>query len=331
MYALAPMSASLGPRPSHAKPAVYALLLVTVLWGLTFVWMKQAVSASESALGSAKHLGSCWFIALRFGLAAVFMLPVRACWRGWSPAVWRGAFALGAILFAGFLLQMYGLENVSPAVSAFLTSLYVIFTALLVLGLTRRPPTIWLVVGVALATLGGAYISGPPHLTFGRGEWLTVGCAIAFAVHILLTDRVTKRLDALPITLLSFVVVVCAAALTLGIELSRLDDRASTLEELRELTLRRDFFVPLVCSSLFATSLALTLMNLFQKRLDPIRAAILYALEPVWASLFAWAWGWGQVDGWLLLGGSALLLGNLVAEIGPLLRSRRALPHASAE
>jgi len=62
--------------------------------------------------------------------------------------------------------------------------------------------------------------------------------------------------------------------------------------------------------------LALTLMNLFQRALDPVRAAIVYALEPVWTTLVAWALGMGQPGGWLLVGGSALIAGNLIAEWG---------------
>ena len=57
-------------------------------------------------------------------------------------------------------------------------------------------------------------------------------------------------------------------------------------------------------------------MNLFQRDLDPVRAAIVYALEPVWTTLIAWGFGMGAPSGWLLAGGGALLAGNLVAELG---------------
>ncbi len=302
-------------------PAVLALLAVTFMWGLTFVWMKQATNASGRLLGDASLLGSTWFIALRFALAALFLVPFPQCWRDWNKDVWKGATLLGGILLAGFLLQMAGLEGVSPAVSAFLTSLYVVFTALLVTIRTRRRPTIWLLGGVAMATLGGAYIGGPPRLTFGTAEWLTVGCAFLFAVHILLTDALTKRHAAMPITLLSFVVVAIGAGITLAMQLARAEQ--GTFSILRTLTIERDFLVPLLCSSLFATTLALTLMNVYQRRLDPIRAAILYALEPVWAALVALQLGMGSMNRWLLLGGSALLLGNLIAEIGPAWGARK--------
>jgi drug/metabolite transporter (DMT)-like permease len=284
--------------------------------------MKQAVQTAESFLGPAgTRAGNTWFIALRFGLAALLLLPFRASRSDLGPAVWRGGLFLGAILLGGFLLQMAGLEGVSPAVSAFLTSLYVLFTALLVSARRRSRPSLWLGLGVIMATLGGAYIGGPPQLSFGLAEWLTVGCAFLFAIHILVTDALTKRHSPMSITLTSFVIVALGAVPILWLQMRQ--DAGPSFERLLDLAQQRGFLVPLLCSTVFATALALSLMNLYQRALDPIRAAILYALEPVWAALIAWALGLGAWNLWLLLGGSALLAGNLVAELGPLWQAQR--------
>jgi drug/metabolite transporter (DMT)-like permease len=61
---------------------------------------------------------------------------------------------------------------------------------------------------------------------------------------------------------------------------------------------------------------ALTLMNVYQRELDPVRAAILYALEPIWTTLIAAALGLGFPSYWLWIGGGALVAGNLIAELG---------------
>ena len=65
-------------------------------------------------------------------------------------------------------------------------------------------------------------------------------------------------------------------------------------------------------------------MNVFQRELDPVRAAILYAIEPVWAALIAIALGLGEADRWLWIGGLALLGGNLIAELGSIARGKTA-------
>ena len=66
-------------------------------------------------------------------------------------------------------------------------------------------------------------------------------------------------------------------------------------------------------SAVLATSVAIALMNRWQKELPPVRAAILYALEPVWAALFAVALGRADATKWLWIGGVCLIVGNLVA------------------
>jgi drug/metabolite transporter (DMT)-like permease len=303
--------------------AVAALVFVTVLWGWTFVWMGQAVGASERRLGSAGLVaGVGLFMTLRFGLAALLMLAIPAVRSGWTRGTWIGGLWLGVPLLAGFLLQMFGLSGVSPAVSAFLTSLYVLFTAVMTSVRERRAPHAGLLVGATLATTGAAFIGGPPQLTFGAAEWLTVGCAVVFAVHILVTDHWTRRERPMPVTFASFVVVALGAAATLAIGVRALEGEA--WDALAGLCADPEFLQPLLWSSVLATVLALSMMNLFQRDLDPVRAAIVYAIEPVWAALVGIAYGTDRPTPWLYFGGAALLAGNLTAELLPLLTRRRA-------
>jgi drug/metabolite transporter (DMT)-like permease len=288
--------------------------------------MKQAMLASDALLGARGSVaGVGLFLSVRFGLAALVLAVAVKSARAIGPREWAGGFVLGGLLFAGFLMQMLamsGADGVTPAVSAFLTSLYVVFTALLTTALTRRGVGLPLVAGCVLATFGAGWIHGPPHLEFHRPEWLTVACAFVFAVHILATDRVTRSTAPMPVTLASFVWVALGSGVTLAFGLA--GDGAPSLAETAALLRTVDFALPLVLSSLFATVLAISLMNLFQRELEPVRAAILYALEPVWAACLAITAGMDAADGWLLVGGGALLAGNIISELGPLLARRRA-------
>jgi drug/metabolite transporter (DMT)-like permease len=300
---------------SRRARAILALLAVTILWGCTFVWMKQSLNAAGRVLGRSGGTSVVsLYVAIRFALAAVVLALWPRARRGLDRGAWRGGGVLGAILFAGFLLQMLGLENVSPPVSAFLTSLYVVFAALLSAWLHRARPHLPFLLGVALATLGAGFIEGPPHLTFGPAEWLTIASAFIFAIHILATDRITKAHVPLSVTLAMF---VCTAALAIAaLPLAMTRAGAPSVAEMTALLRDAGFALPLLLASFFATVLALTLMNQFQRELDPVRAAILFALEPIWTTLIAMLAGFGRPGFWLWIGGSALVAGNLIAEWG---------------
>lgn len=323
------MSALAPPTPAQrTRRAVLALIAVTIIWGWTFIWMKQAVQAGEATLGAGAGSTTIGvFMLLRFAFASlVLLLFVPAARRGLDRTAVTGGAAVGGALLVGFFLQMFGLEGVTPAVSAFLTSLYVVFTALVTAALERKAVGLALLLGTLLATFGAGFIGGPPQLTFGRGEWLTVASAFAFALQILATDRFTRRAGAMPVTLVAFLVITIGSAIFCAWSATRGDGPSA--DALRALLAHRGFWIPLLCTSLLGSVIAISLMNLFQRELDPVRAAILYALEPVWAAAFSIMLGLSIADRWLWIGGGALLSGNLIAELGPLLARRRAASRA---
>ena len=304
------------PSARRAWLALGALSVVTVIWGITFSWMKEAQDAARVTLGAGHSTETvALYMGLRFGLAALVLGLLPRARAKCAAAAWRGGFLLGALLYAGFLVQMLGLEEITPAVSAFLTSLYVLFTAAITAWNARARPGLALLVGALLATLGAGLIRGRPQIDLHLGELLTVVSAVIFAVHILATDKVTRSSDALAATLTTFVWVALFSALTIGA--TRLLGAGSDAQHLQQLMSSRAWLEPLVLGALFATVIALSLMNLFQKQIDPLRAAIVYAVEPIWALVFGVWRGHDVLSSWLWVGGGLLLAGNLVAELGP--------------
>ena len=149
--------------------ALFALFVITVIWGWTFVWMKQGIVAGEARFGAAGRTATIGlYMTLRFGLAALILpLVSPAARRGIDLEVWKGGLVIGGLLLTGFLFQMFGLQEVSPAVSAFLTSLYVLFTVFLI---DRRPPPYLPHIGLVLV---GALLSDPGsriHLRAARSS-----------------------------------------------------------------------------------------------------------------------------------------------------------------
>src|SRR5438045_4822299 len=132
-------------------PALLALVLVTAVWGVTFVQVKDAVAIYPLFA----------FLAVRFGIASCTLLgPGWARLRTLGREGALGAVLAGALLGGGYVLQTAGLERTSVSSTGFITGMYVVLTPLLALALSRARigPAAW--VGVALATAGLALLAG---------------------------------------------------------------------------------------------------------------------------------------------------------------------------
>ena len=122
--------------------AIIALLAVTLVWGATFIWMKQALDAldeEKEMLGTNGVVSS--LVLARFAIAAAMMLIFfrRARTSLTDRQIWLDGLVLGSLMFVAYLTQMIGLDEIDPSVSAFLTSLYVVFTAVISSIINLRP------------------------------------------------------------------------------------------------------------------------------------------------------------------------------------------------
>ena len=158
--------------------AELALIFNTLIWGATFIVVKDALADASPLL----------FLALRFGLATLVLLVIfRRAWGGprkVRPAL-RAGVICGGFLFTGYALQTFGLRLTSAPKSAFLTGLSTAMVPLFAaLVYQVRPRALELVgVGVALSGMGLMTLEGGA-LSIGTGDLLTIGCAVAFAAHI---------------------------------------------------------------------------------------------------------------------------------------------------
>ena len=199
------------------RKAIYSLLVVTLVWGATFIWMKQALDNLESEkIEFGKNGVVAALLVARFAIASVVILVFfpKARKALTSKILWLDGLLLGSLMFLAYFTQMVGLDDIDPSVSAFLTSLYVIFTAIITTILARKKPTRILIAGVLLATFGAGFIEGPPHVSWGVGEILTVFCAVLFSLHIIFTQRITLLRDPIGISTTSFIVVTICSIIT---------------------------------------------------------------------------------------------------------------------
>lgn len=301
-------AAALPPAPPPALTADPAtrlradgvLALITVFWGVTFVVVKDALADGDPFT----------FLALRFLVGALALTAVvRGALLG--RAVWRRGVPLGVLLFLGFALQTVGLTRTTPSRSAFLTGLYVVIVPLLSVVLFRRVPRVASLVGVGLAAAGlwgltGASAGG---LGLGLGEVLTLGCAVAYALHIQLTERWAPREGAMALVGAQLWVVALLSAACLPFAGVRV-------------TFTPGFVGAVLVCGLLASALAISLQTWAQARTTAVRAVLLYSLEPVFAAGYSVALGHERLGAREWAGGTLIVLGVLVAELGGMLWAR---------
>ena len=273
-----------------------ALLLATVgfLWGSTFLVMQRAIETAEPVP----------FLGARFLIAAAALAPLALRRPSGGGEVRLGILA-GLVLASAYLLQTFGLRSTTTSTSAFVTYLLVVIVPVMVGVVDRTWPGRRLVLGVALAVGGLWLLSGSGGDAFDLGEVLTIGCAFAFAAHLVVVGRTTGRLDPVRFTFVQILTagVVCAVP---GLWLGGYDLGAGA-------------WVAALFTGVLATSVAFLCMVSGQRTVPSSRAALILLIEPVSAAILGVATG--EELGWRGLAGAGLILAAiLTVEVLPLLR-----------
>lgn len=284
--------------PGARRRADVALVVAAFFFGTTFLVVQDAVEDADPVP----------FLALRFLIGGAVLAVLGRGRRGTSHETGHGV-AAGGLLLVGYVLQTVGLQYTSPSTSAFITYLLVVFVPLISLAALGRRPHPLTLVGLVLAVAGLVLLTGGADTSIGRGEVLTLGCAVAFAAHIVLLGETAGRHDPIRLTCIQVTTVglACLAAtlVTGGLRMPWAAVGAAAF------------------TGVFATALAFFAMVWAQRVVSPSRAALILLLEPVFAALLAWATGDG-VTGSALAGGVLILTAVVVAEVLPPALEQRA-------
>jgi drug/metabolite transporter (DMT)-like permease len=289
----------------HSWPAALALVAVTVVWGTTFI-------VNAEVLGREPSVG---YVASRFVLAAI-VLNAATLFRRRTPGLWRDSIGMGVLLSLGMGAQIVGQTETSASKTAFITGLSVVLTPVVALIRTRRAPRAAVLAGVALATAGFALLSWPAEGGgVNRGDLMVLACAVLFAIYFVENEIRSPRHDPFLYTARQMI----AASLTLSgasLWLKRAHPALTAARfEARPFLLDRGFLIAIAYMTVFATIGTFSVQNWAQARLTATRAAIIFALEPVWAAIFA-AIILGERMGLRgYLGGILVIAGILVSEI----------------
>jgi drug/metabolite transporter (DMT)-like permease len=267
--------------------ALLALVAVTVVWGLTFVQVKNAVEIYPVFP----------FLALRFAIASLALAAPGTRRMGSLGRGGTGAAALaGALLAAGYTLQTLGLQRTSVSSAGFVTGMYVVLTPLLALLCFRIRVGLWAWSGVALASAGLAMLAGV-HGGSASGDGLVLGGAAIYSLQIVLMERYAPRYDPLGFTLVEMLVAFAGLALA----------AVPTAAVPHGWTV----WGALLVTGVFASALAFLVQTWAQRQTSATRTALVFTLEPVWAALFGYTLA-GDRLGVLGWAGCAVIMAGIV-------------------
>lgn len=272
--------------------ATAALILVTAVWGVTFVQVKDAVELYPLVA----------FLAVRYAIAsATLAAPAVRRLRGLGREGIVAGALLGALVALGIGLQTAGLERTTVTNAGFITGLYVLFTPLLGLALFRTsiPRELW--AAVALAILGLALLSGVPGGS-GTGDLLVLASTVAQALQIVMVERYANRFDVFALTFVQ-VAVACVAFLVIAISLGDLSvPQGATV------------WAALLVTGVFAVAFALLVQVWAQRQVSATRIAIIFSLETVFAGLAGYLFAGDRLGALGFAGCAAIFTGIVIAE-----------------
>lgn len=278
--------------PSIRSRAEILLVVVTFFWGATFVVVKQALADASPLV----------FIAARFLVAGGLLFLVIGRHKP-DPRALQPSLVLGVVLFGGYALQTWGQEYTTASKCAFITAFSVILVPV-ILALMGIPLSGASVVGALLGLMGIYLLVAPSGLgSVNRGDLLSLGGAVAFALYIVLVGRYSRDYsyqDLAPAQILLIGVIACA-----GLPLPhswRVNWTAGLL-------------AAIALTAVFSTAFAFAVQNWAQRYVPPAHAALIFALEPVFAALTSYVVVKERLGGKVLLGSALILAGMVVSEM----------------
>lgn len=294
------------PRPplSPQTRADLVVLALTAVWSTTFVVVKDALAQATPFA----------FLTARFalGAAALALLAGRDLRHG--PSL-RAGLRLAPLLFGAFACQNSGLALTTPGRSAFLTSLAVLLVPLFSIALLRRWPGRWTGAGILLAT-GGLVLfthvldDAPAAGSTLLGDTISLGGALCFSLHQLLNERYAPQVRTLPTVAVQLALV---ALISLPLALT----------ESPRLPLTAPVLGAVAFCGLFASAVAISVQTWAQRHTSAVRIALIFTLDPLFATGLSVALGREQLDTASLIGAALMLAGVVVAQAGPLLFTGR--------
>lgn len=273
--------------------ANFMMLIVTMLWGSSYLFMKMGLDSFQEFN----------LVALRFGIA--FILAGAVFYKRLIRIDFKTffyGFVLGSILFLVMSLVTFGLKFTTVSNAGFLFSLAVVFVPMLLAVLFKIKPEKKVVFGVVIAILGIALLTLNDKLHINSGDYLTILGALFYATQIIFTDKFTKNVDPIALGILQLGVAGAWGLLfSFSFEEPRLPSTTET-------------WVSVMALSVLCSAVGFIGQAVAQKHTTPTHTGLIFSLEPVFAALFAFVFIGETLSAKGYIGAILILLGVLAAQ-----------------
>ena len=270
------------------KLAPWALLAVAAMWGISFVWMKDILDQQDVYS----------FLVSRFLVAAIAMIAIRPkVIKQFNKDLVLKGLVIGAALGAGYVFQTLGLERTTPAITGFITGLYVVITPLLAFLFLKEKLTLAICFYILLAVAGLAVLS-IEGWSVGTGEIFVLISAALFALHIILLGSWSKSFDAYALTVIQLTSCALVAAIPALINGYKAPPDMQV-------------WSVVLFTAVFATAFAFVIQTWSQARISTTKVAVILTMEVVFAALFSFMYGMEPFTLRLAIGGSMVLIAML--------------------
>ena len=280
------------------------LLSVAIAWGVTFLMAQDAINSTPVYA----------FLFFRFGIASILMFFIAYKYLNQinKRTIFYGVI-LGTFLFSAFATQTFGLLYTKSSIVAFITGLNVIFVPFLAYLVFKDHISKKVFIAAIVAVIGLYSLTMSGTLTVGIGEFLTLICAFLFALQIIYTGKFSKEVNVFLLVLFQLITVTI---LSLIFSLS-LDDVTFNL------SYDYAFFKAVLITAIFATVYAFLIQTYMQQFTTASKTAIIFAMEPVSAAIFAYFMISETLTSIQLSGAVLIVLATIIAEV----KFKRKLKH----
>jgi drug/metabolite transporter (DMT)-like permease len=277
------------------------LLLVTLIWGATFTFTKVGLD----------DCSPFFFIFLRFSIALVLSVLI---WGKYLLKIdrktFRHGFVLGTFFAAGFVLQTLGLELTTVTKSAFITGMTVVITPFVFKFVIKKKVGFYQKIGVIIATVGLWIFTNPTIDNINLGDVLTLISALFWALYITYVDIYTKEITEFAKTV-QIVMMQFVVAIPVGLIGHFLFETNSF-----RFVLSSNLIWALLYNGIIASVFLTLIHTSVQKYSTPVKAALIFTLEPVFASIIAMIWLSESFATIEAVGAAILFIGVLFSETG---------------